>query len=254
MRRARERLAEAAIKVDGSPKLVEAAKRLRSALPGDSRFGDPLSTSGAQGAQVVGRRLSEMTAQRPGVLREAGLSALQVWQSLSEAQGRGRGDEELAIVFTDLVDFSDWALDAGDEAALELLRDVGQAVEPPLTDAGGRVVKRLGDGLMAVFEQPGPAIEALGEARRRLADVEADGYEPRMRAALHVGRPRCIGGDYLGLDVTIAARMAEEAGPDELLASEAALDKAETGSLDVGKERRLKVKGVPDLKAYSVRV
>ena len=75
-----------------------------------------------------------------------------------------------------------------------------------------------------------------------------------MRASLHVGRPRCIGGDYLGLDVTIAARLAEEAGADELLVSEAALDQADSDSLDVGKERKLQVKGVPDLKAYSLRL
>ena len=65
---------------------------------------------------MLGRRLSALTAEQPGALREVGMSALQVWQGLSEAQGRGRGDRELAIVFTDLADFSTWALDAGDDA------------------------------------------------------------------------------------------------------------------------------------------
>ena len=57
--------------------------------------------------------LSEISTDRPGVLGEAGLGALQVWQSISEAQGRGRGKADLAIAFTDLVDFSNWALKAG---------------------------------------------------------------------------------------------------------------------------------------------
>ena len=241
--------------MDGNAKLVTGAKLARELLPGDSRFGDPLSTSGREGPQVVGRRLSELTAQRPGVLREAGLSALQVWQSISEAQGRGRGDEELAIVFTDLVEFSDWALEAGDEAAVELLRDVGQAIEPPLKDAGGRVVKRLGDGLMAVFDEPRPAVAAIGLARERLKEVRADGYDPRMRASLHAGRPRCIGGDYLGVDVTIAARLAEEAGDDELLVSESTLALLGEAAPETGRRRRLKVKGVPkELVAYPVQV
>ena len=48
------------------------------------------------------------------------MGALQVWQSLSEAQGRGHGDRDVAILFTDLVDFSDWVLEAGDERAVEL--------------------------------------------------------------------------------------------------------------------------------------
>ena len=75
--------------------------------------------SSQQQAQMAGRRLSAATAKRPGVLREAGMSALQVWQAVSEAQGRGRGDREIAIVFTDLVEFSEWALEAGDDRALD---------------------------------------------------------------------------------------------------------------------------------------
>ena len=95
---------------------------------------------------------------------EVGLSALQVWQALSESQGRGRGERELTILFTDLVEFSAWALEAGDTMAVDLLRRVGQVVEPPIEDRGGRIVKRLGDGLMAVFTEPGEAVEAALEA------------------------------------------------------------------------------------------
>src|SRR5947208_11650076 len=130
--------ARAAVRrINRSPGLLTAAKLVRELLPGDSRFGDPLSTAGRAQPEVVGKRLADRTARRPGVLREAGLSALQVWQAVSEAQGRGQGDERLAIVFTDLVEFSDFALEAGDEAALELLREVGEAIEPPVGDHGG---------------------------------------------------------------------------------------------------------------------
>ena len=201
----------------------------------------------------MGRRLSELTAERPGVLRDAGLSALQVWQSLSEAQGRGRADTELAIVFTDLVEFSAWALQAGDDEAVELLRDVAHALEPPIGDAGGKVVKRLGDGLMAVFDEPDRALAAVLEGRERLGAVEADGYGPRIRAGLHVGRPRCIGGDYLGVDVTIAARLAQEADADELLVSHGVIETLDGAELDFKRKRRFKVKGVPrELEAYAV--
>jgi adenylate cyclase len=204
----------------------------------------------------VGRRISELTAERPGFLREAGLSALQVWQALSEAQGRGQGDAELAIVFTDLVGFSDWALEAGDEAALELLRDVGLAMEPSVTAHGGEVVKRLGDGMMAVFDDPAEALAAIVEMRERMDAVEAPGYEPCFRAGLHVGRPRRLGGDYLGVDVNIAARVAEEAGGDELLVSDRALEHLDGEALDVKRKRRFNIKGVKgvpaDMAAYRV--
>src|SRR5215212_801203 len=172
----RGRARAAARKLNQSASLLTAAKLVRELLPGDSRFGDPLSTSGRAQSEMVGKRLAELTAERPGVMREAGLTALQVWQAVSEAQGRGQGDEELAIVFTDLVDFSDFALEAGDEAALELLREVGEAIEPPVGAHGGEVVKRLGDGMMAVFPDTQQALEAVIEARDRLSEVRADGY------------------------------------------------------------------------------
>src|SRR5437588_12976879 len=139
------------VRTDSSPRFLKIAKWVREQLPGDSELGDALSTAGDEPSLVLARRLSEIGAQRPSVTRELGLGALQVFQALSEAQGRGRGDREVTILFTDLVDFSSWALEAGDEATLELLRKVGRAGETAISDHGGRVVKRLGDGLMAVF-------------------------------------------------------------------------------------------------------
>jgi class 3 adenylate cyclase len=53
--------------------------------------------------------------------------------------------------------------------------------------------------------------------------------------------------------VNIAARLAEQASPDEVLVSDAALGDLDTDALKVKKKRRFKVKGVPDdLQAYSI--
>jgi adenylate cyclase len=239
--------------IEQSPALVKAARRVREMLPGDAEFGDPLSTAGSEQPQVVGRRLSALTEQRPGLLRETGLSALQVWESISEKQGRGRGKERLAIVFTDLAAFSEWVLKAGDDEGVRLLRDVDCAMEPAMREHGGTVVKRMGDGMMAVFGDSESAIEALNDARGRLREVKADGYEPRFRAGVHVGKPRKLGGDYFGVDVNVAARLAEQASPDEVLVSDSALRELDSESLKVKKKRRFKVKGVPDdLQAYSI--
>src|SRR5215207_3251087 len=120
-----KRFRRAALKVDTEPRLLRAARHLRRQLPGDERFGDPLSTAGDEPPQVLARRVSALQPDRPSLAHELGLGALQVWQSLSEASGRGRGDTDVALLFTDLVGFSSWALDAGDEAAVELLRAVG---------------------------------------------------------------------------------------------------------------------------------
>ena len=227
------------------PKLVNAMKIARELLPGDSRYGDPLSTAGSEPRQIMARRLGDLASERPGILKEAGLSALQVWEAVAVGdEGKPSGDR-LAIVFTDLVGFSDWALEAGDDIALELLRAVADAIEPPVVDHHGEVVKRLGDGMMAVFADPDEAVAAVFEARERLDAVEVAGYRPRMRAGMHVGSPRRLGDDYLGVDVNVAARVADEASGDEFLISGDALEALDGRGLSARKKLRFRAKGVP---------
>ena len=248
------RLAERLRRVDADPRLQRLARAVRSRLPGDALYGDPLSVAGDDPPGVLGRRLAALSARRPSALREVGFGALQVWQTLSEAQGRGHGDRELAILFTDLVGFSTWALDAGDTLAVDLLRQVGQGLEPAVSDEGGRVVKRLGDGLMAVFGDAGSAIEAACRGQAAVRAISVDGYRPAMRAGVHVGRPRKLGGDYFGVDVNIAARVAAAAGADEVLVSEAARQRLDDG-VSLRRRWRFSAKGAPkDLRVYSAAV
>ena len=185
LRRLGRNVAAAIRRANHSPSLVAGLRRARKRLPGDSRFGDPLSTTASyRHIEALGRRLGLPTTDH-GVLGEAGFGALQVGQWLLEAFGYGRGDRQLTIVFTDLVDFSSWALNVGDAETLGLLRDVGEALEPPIIDHGGEVVKHLGDGMMAVFGDAQGALEAVCEGRDRVAQLTSDGYRPRMRWPAH---------------------------------------------------------------------
>lgn len=241
---------------DQRPAAVEAVRRVRSRLPGDAAFGDPLSASGTNGAATIARLASKVFDDEPRASREVGLAALQLWQAGLERTGRGRADREVTLLFTDLVGFSSWALGVGDDAALQLLRRVATAVEPPVSSHRGRVVKRLGDGMMAAFPTPQAAWDALCEAQSRLADVDLEGYRPSMRAGLHTGRPRCIGGDYLGVDVTVAARLVEKAGSGEALVSETTLWGLDRERVSARRKKTFalrSVKGVPDdLGVFSV--
>ncbi len=239
------RIRRRAVELDGTPVLLEAARRLRRQLPGDASYGDPLSTSGDHPLSMVGRQVSALTPDRPSALRELSLGALQVWQSLSEKSGRGRGEQPLALLFTDLVGFSSWALGVGDDAAVELLREVGVVVEGAVLDNEGTIVKRLGDGVMAAFPSAEQAVRAALAAQRGLEDVAVDGHRPRMRAGVHAGRPRRIGGDYLGVDVNIAARVGAAARAGEVLVSAETCEELPAGAFDVGRAKRLKAEGVP---------
>lgn len=214
-------------------------------LPGDDRYGDTLSLSGREPHQLVAKTLAVIEPRDDSVLRELGLTALQLWQAASEKQGRGRGECDVTLLFTDLVGFSSWALKAGDERAVELLRQVADITEAAIGRHGGRVVKRLGDGWMAVFPDPQSAVEATHEMQRALEHVEVDGYRPRLRAGVHCGKPRTLGGDYLGVDVNVTARVAEAAKPDQVLVSDAAASRLDPDTVEVGRSKRLKAPGAP---------
>jgi adenylate cyclase len=234
---------------------VRAARALRARLPGDHAYGDPLSVAGDEPPQLIAQRLAAATDQRPSAVRELGFGAIQVWQAVSEAQGRGRGDEPLAILFTDLVGFSDWALDAGDDAALELLRTVGRTVDPVIKDREGRIIKRLGDGVMAVFDDAGEAVDAALMASRAVQQISVDGYNPELRGGIHFGRPRKLGNDYFGVDVNVAARVADAAGPGEVLISEAVCEQIGDSDVDLRRRWRFRAKGTPsDLKVFSAKL
>ena len=239
------RLRSTAAKIDSQPRLLWAIRRLRQRLPGDERFGDPLSTADATAVALVARGVSSLKPQRESVLQELGLTGLQMWQSLSEATGRGKGELELALIFTDLVGFSSWALEAGDAATLALLREVGVAHETAVGHHGGRIVKRLGDGVMASFLTAQAAVLSALEAQEAVAAVEIDGYRPRLRAGVHWGCPRRIGGDLLGVDVNIAARVGDAAKAGQVLASDSALVRLDPEQFEIGKRKRLRADGAP---------
>nr|WP_281254409.1 adenylate/guanylate cyclase domain-containing protein [Mycobacterium rhizamassiliense] len=243
-----------------SPGVVAFIRRARRLLPGDPEFGDPLSTAGEGGPRAAARAADRLLGDRDAASREVSLTVLQVWQAMSEAVARRPANPEVTLVFTDLVGFSAWSLQAGDDAALTLLRRVARAIEPPLLDAGGHIVKRMGDGIMAVFRNPTVAVQAVLAAKENLSEVEVAGYRPRMRVGVHTGRPQRLAADWLGVDVNIAARVMERATKGGVMVSGQTLDSIPQSELDalgvVAKRARKpvfsgKVSGVPaDLAIY----
>jgi eukaryotic-like serine/threonine-protein kinase len=123
------------------------------------------------------------------------------------------------VVFSDLVDSTALLATLGDDRMERIRRvhveQVGQAVD----GAGGRVVKTLGDGVMASF---GSALGALRAAAAIQDSVErldaangAIGVAARVGVA--AGEPIADGGDLHGMAVVISSRLSSAAGAGEVL-------------------------------------
>lgn len=253
-RAAVKRVATAARAANRRQTAIDTVRRMRQALPGDPGFGDPLTAAGSDSAALVARIADRLFDEEPRVTHEAALGALQVWHAAIHRFGRSQPSLELTLLFTDIVSFSSWALEAGDDNALQLLREVAKAQEPAVLAHRGRIVKRLGDGLMATFPSPQLAFDALVGARERLDSIEVAGFRPSIRAGVHTGRPQIIGDDFLGVDVNVAARLMQKAGAGETLVSETALSGLDPERVATRRKKSFRlgrVKGVPeDLGVY----
>jgi adenylate cyclase len=199
---------------------------------------------------LAARRLAALGGASQGRLGGLSLGMAHAWQRVAGSQTRGRRTPEVTVLFTDLVGYSDWTLQSGDTLAIRLLDEVSEAIEPPICDRKGEVVKRLGDGLMAVFPDASSAVDAAFEARERATSIKMDGFQPLLKTGIHLGRPRKVGDDYLGVDVNIAARLLEAAKPGEILVSHPTLRALDAVRVPAAK-RRLHATGLPtDFAAY----
>ncbi len=125
-----------------------------------------------------------------------------------------------AIMFTDLVGFTAYTDVHGDLAAVELLDRQSSIVDSELAGRG-RIVKELGDGLMLWFETGRTGVEAACDILAAVtAARDADKFLLAVRMGMHAGEVVERGDDFVGQTVNIAARVAELAGPGELLVTE----------------------------------
>ncbi|MGH3493796.1 MAG: adenylate/guanylate cyclase domain-containing protein [Sciscionella sp.] len=241
-------------RVDQSRTLLAAVDQVRQRLPGDPNYGDPLSVSGTDAPGILGQQLASLASRSPSALRELGLGALQVWQAYAASRPQAIGEAEQVVLFTDLGRFSSWTLKVGDAEAIELLRTVSAAVEPLFRQHHGELVKRLGDGLMAVFDDAEDAVAAAIAARDEVDRISLAKGKPRLRAGLHRGRPSKLGNDYFGVDVNVAARVAAAAAPGEVLISNSLVERLDPAHHELRRRRRFRAKGVPtEVTVYTVR-
>ena len=134
----------------------------------------------------------------------------------------------VAVLFTDIVGSTDFFDKKGDIEGLNLVKRHNTLLFPIVENNGGRVVKTIGDAIMAVFNTPSDsvfcAIKMLKELKRENETKEADPII--IRAGIHSGRVMSDGEDVFGDTVNTAARIAHEADGNELFISKALFDLA----------------------------
>lgn len=162
--------------------------------------------SDLQPLQAVERWISRFVAEHPTLLERLGHPAIEV---LGEAEDPEEGETvvttHLTVLFTDLEGFTEHTQRIGDAAASRLLADHYDTVEGVVEVRGGRVAKRLGDGLMITFPTEQAAVLAGLELLKRAPKPLA------LRAGAHTGDVVTTGEDVFGHVVNLASRVTEKA-------------------------------------------
>jgi class 3 adenylate cyclase len=166
----------------------------------------------------------------------------EIEEFLTGARHRSDPDRSLAtILFTDIISSTETASELGDERWRSLVERHDELVRMEIERYGGRPIKTMGDGFLAVFEGPAKAIRC---ARAMDGAVRTLGIE--MRAGIHTGECERRGDDLSGIAVNVAARIVARAGAGEVLVSSTVRELVLGSGLEFSERGTHALKGVPD--------
>jgi class 3 adenylate cyclase len=146
-------------------------------------------------------------------------------------------------MFTDIVGSTKLAEALGDEAWERLLAWHDETLRGLIGRSGGQIVNSTGDGFFVVFESSRPAVACAIAIQRTLAEQrQTTGFAPGVRIGIHAAEATQRGGDYAGVGVHLAARIAGLAEGGEIVASADTL--AEVPDVTASGARESSVRGL----------
>jgi adenylate cyclase len=140
------------------------------------------------------------------------------------------------VVFADLVGSTGIFERLGDATAGRFVTQLTTALAKVFEQHNGRVVKLLGDGLFVVFPREDQALTACIAIQERLQHKPVRpggvGRPVQMQMGIESGEVVEIEGDCYGDAVNSAARLADLAGADQILATQRVRDALPPGQQD----------------------
>ncbi len=129
--------------------------------------------------------------------------------------------DQTTVVFADLMGSTGVFETIGSARASRLVTGLTQWIGDIVAAHRGRVVKTLGDGVLAVFPQAPDAISAVVDIQRshqkRIAN-STSGTRMPIRIGVARGDVEFVDGDCYGDAVNVASRLSDLSGPHQVTA------------------------------------
>jgi adenylate cyclase len=153
-----------------------------------------------------------------------------------------RADRTPTICFVDLSGYTRLTEEQGDVAAARLASRLSELVDGVARRHGGRAIRWLGDGGMFLFPDAGAAVLAALEMSE---EAPASGL-PTTHVGIQSGPVIFQDGDVYGRTVNLAARIADAAGPGEVLTSEGTMRQIEGLHIEWSEVGPVELQGVAE--------
>ena len=139
---------------------------------------------------------------------------------------------QTTVVFADLMGSTGVFETIGNARASRVVTQLTQWIGDIFVAHNGRVVKTLGDGVLAVFPQAPDAISAVVDVQRshqkRIASSASTTRMP-IRVGVARGDVEFVDGDCYGDAVNVASRLSDLSGPHQIWANNLSLEQSVEG-------------------------
>jgi len=168
-------------------------------------------------------------------------------------QARAQADQELeklrtpmTILFSDIKGSTAYAEKNGDVEYMAMISRHNSILFPVIEGEGGRIVKTIGDAILACFQEPAAAVKAAAGMQRALLE-DRKGCDETNQIHIRIGMHKGLGlikdGDVFGDVVNAASRIQNQADVEQILITDVLLDAAEAAGFECVKMGRAELKG-----------
>jgi class 3 adenylate cyclase len=136
--------------------------------------------------------------------------------------------QHLCLLFADVVGSTSFYQKYGDVEGRLFVQRHYDLLAPLVAEHGGKVIKTIGDAVMASFDEPKPALDCSIALQERLWEANqrrADDTPLQTKISLHYGSALVEAHDVYGDLVNMSARLNDMTEPDQIVFSQSVYDR-----------------------------